>query len=65
VTILDQHMQIGCELHTLAEWKAFDNKAIAKMDGASARKFWDAHGAALLALAASDGRKTEPPPVSA
>ena len=59
VTILDQHMQIGCELHSIAEWAAFDNERIARMDGIRARKFWDAHGASLLALAASDGRGVE------
>ena len=56
VTILDQHMQIGCELHTLAEWASFDNERIARMGGRAARKFWDTHGPALLALATSDGR---------
>jgi hypothetical protein len=56
VTILDQHMQIGCELHTLAEWAAFDDRRIAEMDGVRARKFWDAQKAGLLAMAAGDGR---------
>ena len=56
VTILDQHMQIGCELHSLADWAAFDNAQIARMDGRASRRFWDAHGPILLALAASDGR---------
>jgi hypothetical protein len=56
VVILDQHMQIGCELHSLAEWAAFDNTRIARMDGKASRRFWDAHGSALLALATSDGR---------
>ena len=56
VTILDQHMQIGCELHTLAEWDAFDDERIARMDGVTARRFWKAHKAALLSLARSDGR---------
>jgi len=59
VTILDDHMQIGCELHTIADWLAFDNERIAMMDGKRARKFWDAHRDALLALAASDGRGAE------
>ena len=59
VTILDSHMQIGCELHSLAEWAAFDNERIARMDGRTSRQFWDAYGPALLALAASDGRKVD------
>ncbi len=59
VIIFDSHMEIGCQIHSLAEWRAFDNDAIARMDGRHARKFWDAHGPALLALAASDGRGVE------
>ena len=59
VTILDDHMEIGCQFHTIADWRGFDNDAIARMDGRRARKFWDAHGPALLALAASDGRGVE------
>ena len=57
VYILDNHMQIGCELHKLADWATFDNERIARMDDIKARKFWDAYGPALLALAAADGRK--------
>jgi len=61
VYILDDHMQIGCELHTLAEWAAFDDARIVEMDGKNALRFWRNHKAALLELAAADGRgvKTE------
>ena len=59
VYILDQHMQIGCELHTLAEWAVFDCERIARMDGVASRRFWKAHGPALLAIAASDKRGVE------
>ena len=61
VYILDNHMQIGCELHTLAEWAEFDDARIVAMDGKDALRFWRSHKAALLSLAASDGRgvKTE------
>ena len=57
VYILDDYMQIGCELHKLTDWANFDNARIARMDGVKARKFWDAYGGALIALAAADGRK--------
>lgn len=57
ITILDHHMQIGCEMHTLAAWAAFNNRRILAMDGAAAAKFWNRHKTALLALAASDGRR--------
>ena len=60
ITIVDGHMQIGCELHTLAEWEAFENERIARMDGARARRFWGAHRATLLALARADKRSFEP-----
>ena len=56
VWILDEHMQIGCEIHRLGEWAAFDNKQIASMDGLATRKFWDQWKIALLAMAAADGR---------
>ena len=56
VTILDAHMQIGCKLHTLAEWEAFDDASIVAMDGKDALTFWRAHKGALLAMAKSDGR---------
>ena len=56
VTILDAHMQIGCELHTLAEWESFDDRRIAEMDGKAALKFWKAHRETLLGMARADGR---------
>ena len=56
VYILDQHMQIGCELHAIAEWREFDDARITQMDGRDALRFWRAHKATLLALAESDGR---------
>ena len=59
VTILDSHMQIGCELHSLAEWAEFDDARIARMDGRNALRFWRAHKDALLALAKSAGREAE------
>jgi len=59
VTILDAHIQIGCELHTVPDWAAFDDERIVKMDGKTALTFWRAHKAAILALATSDGRGVE------
>ncbi len=56
VFILDQHMQIGCELHTIEEWASFDDARIVQMDGKEALRFWRSHKSALLALAASDQR---------
>ena len=56
VTFIDEHMQIGCQIHPLADWAAFDDAAIAAMDGRDALRFWRANKAALFALAAADGR---------
>ena len=56
VMILDNHMEIGCQLHALAEWGAFDDHAIIAMDGRDALKFWRAHKTTLLEIAAADGR---------
>ena len=56
VTILDNHMQIGCQLHELAAWDAFDDDEIIRMDGRDALRFWRAHKDSLLALARADGR---------
>ena len=58
VTITDSEMRIGCELHSHAEWAAFDDERIAKMDGRAARKFWDEHKATLLALCKSHRAST-------
>ena len=60
VDILDQHMQIGCQLHPLHDWAAFDDAAIAAMDGRDALRFWRAHKDSLLSLARSAGRSFEP-----
>ncbi len=56
VMILDAHMEIGCELHSLADWAGFNNDHIARMDGVTARRFWDLNKDPLLALARANGR---------
>ena len=56
VTILDDHMQIGCELHKLTDWEEYDDKRIAEMDGRAALRFWRKHKDVLLGLAKSAGR---------
>jgi hypothetical protein len=56
VTILDEHMQIGCELHKLSDWADYDDKRICEMDGRDALRFWRAHKDALLGLAKGAGR---------
>ena len=64
VTILDAHMQIGCELHSLSEWVAFDDRRIAAMDGRDALRFWSESKDALLGLARAHSRSFDAPAVS-
>jgi len=40
ITYTDEVLQIGCERHKISEWREFDNRRIADMDGKSALKFW-------------------------
>jgi hypothetical protein len=56
VIILDEHMKIGCELHSLKEWESYDNKRILEMDGKTALKFWKENKEGLLAIAHGDKR---------
>ena len=56
VTILDEHMQIGCELHKICDWAEYDDERIVWMDGRNALRFWRAHKDVLLGLAKSAGR---------
>ena len=56
VTILDEHMQIGCELHRLSDWEAFDDTRIGRMDARNAKKFWAENKDALLSMARNAGR---------
>ena len=50
VTIIDKHMQIGCEFHEITEWVDFDERRIAAMDGVRSSRFWRDHGAMLIGL---------------
>ena len=40
ITYTAEILQIGCEQHPIADWRNFDNRRIAKMDGKTALKFW-------------------------
>jgi hypothetical protein len=58
VTILDEHMEIGCELHTFDEWRKFKDSRIKLMDK-NALAFWKWYGPALLALCKAREAKAE------
>ena len=59
VTVLDEHIQIGCQLHKTTEWAGFSDAAIAEMDGRNALRFWRTNKAAILALAAAHQTQEE------
>lgn len=40
ITYTDKILQIGCERHTLDEWRGFDDERIIQMEGKKALKFW-------------------------
>ena len=52
ILILDQHMKIGCELYSFADWSKFKDSRISKMD-ISALAWWKIHKAPLMALIAA------------
>ena len=59
VTISDTRMQIGCELHSFAEWNEFDDARIVQMDR-QALRFWREHKATLIALCATRAVQVSP-----
>ena len=59
VTVLDEHIQIGCQLHKTTEWAGFSDASIAAMDARSALRFWRTNKAAILALAAAHQTQEE------
>ncbi len=56
IEIWQGFMKIGCEKHTLAEWKAFSQKCIIEMDGKDAAVWWKKWKPALFALAEAGDR---------
>ena len=61
VMISDRHIKIGCQVHSTDEWEAFDDAAIACMDGANARQFWSQWKGAIIALAKAHQSKVAVP----
>jgi len=50
ITITENHMFIGCQGHTHAEWASFDDDTIKRMDVRHALKFWEDNALILLTL---------------
>ncbi|MCG7945825.1 MAG: pentapeptide repeat-containing protein [Candidatus Thiodiazotropha taylori] len=59
VIIFDEHMTIGCEFHSLADWFDFDDKRIIEMDGKEAMTFWKQWKEPLKAICIADERYSE------
>ena len=51
ISITDSHISIGCETHSINEWRSFSDEQIIEMDGKYAIEFWSTHKTAIIALA--------------
>ena len=49
VMILDNHLKIGCEIHTFDEWENFTDKEISLMEK-SALDWWKIHKAPIMSM---------------
>ena len=50
VYVFDNHIKIGCKMHTTQEWDGFSDEEISEMDK-NALEFWKANKAAIMVLA--------------
>ena len=55
ITITDEHIKIGCEQHTKAEWEEFTDAEIKVMEEPTSLPFWEQYRSLILALAKSHG----------
>lgn len=51
IFIFDTHIKIGCELHSADEWRNFDDRRIAEMDGKKALEWWRAYKPLVMSMA--------------
>ena len=51
VLIFDSHIKIGCELHSIDEWRAYGQRQIEAMDGDDAWTWWLQYRDTILAMA--------------
>ena len=56
VTIFDSHIKIGCELHSIAAWRAFNDGEIDSMDE-HALTFWNESKSMILDFCKANGRE--------
>ena len=55
ILILDSHIKIGCELHSIKEWAEFDDETINKM-ASGALKFWEKSRGFIMDFCKANGR---------
>ena len=51
VFIFDTHIKIGCELHSIEDWRKFNDKRILAMDNSQALRFWRDWKEAIIGMA--------------
>jgi hypothetical protein len=56
VIIIDRHIKIGCEFHSIPDWESFSDRRILDMDGTAAAEFWAGWKELIITIA----RKHEP-----
>ena len=49
-TITDNHLRVGCEMHTFEEWNKFSDNRILAMEGKEALKWWKAHKPLIMGI---------------
>lgn len=57
VTITDNHIKIGCQQHTIDQWRGFDRRDAISMDGRKAAEWFDMYIKAVIAMADTRGSK--------
>ena len=58
VYLMDDHIKIGCKMHTIEEWEKFTNGQIRRMD-TSASEFWRKNKASIIAAARKHQQQSE------
>ena len=59
VMIFDNHMKIGCELHSFEEWGNFSDDDILEMDSNKALDFWSENKSMLMEMCESRNKNEE------
>jgi hypothetical protein len=58
VYIFDDHIKIGCQLHSTADWESFDDERISRMDR-NALEFWKENKEMIMTVARAHQKTAE------